>query len=162
MSQRIITFAALILALFIPSAAALGQGLSNDARGLPTVAPLIEEIDDTVVNISVVSERPAQLTPLFRNPFFQPFLPPPDELPPQRRMAARSAPRKGFARGLLHHPLGPCPGHHFAPKPSSSSSVGDSARTAMQPGLLSRCQTRLALLCDAPTLIILNPAAPQL
>jgi Do/DeqQ family serine protease len=90
MLQRIIAFAALILALFTPSAAALAQGVAQDARGLPTVAPLIEEIDDAVVNISVVSERPAQLTPLFRDPFFQPFLPAPDELPPQQRRSAGS------------------------------------------------------------------------
>ena len=55
-----------------------------DARGIPTIAPLIAAVDDAVVNIAVVSERPAQMTPLFRDPFFQPFLPPLNQTPPQR------------------------------------------------------------------------------
>jgi serine protease DegQ len=61
-----------------------------DARGIPTIAPLIDAVDDAVVNIAVVSERPAQMTPLFRDPFFQPFLPRLEELPPQRQMSAGS------------------------------------------------------------------------
>jgi len=84
------TFAALVAALVVVPLATLAQGIATDARGLPTIAPLIEEIDDAVVNISVISERPAQLTPLFRDPFFQPFLPPLDELPRQRQMSAGS------------------------------------------------------------------------
>ncbi|GAB4258415.1 MAG: DegQ family serine endoprotease [Pararhodobacter sp.] len=62
----------------------------QDPRGIPTIAPLIDAVDDAVVNIAVVSERPAQMTPLFRDPFFQPFLPPLDRLPPQRQMSAGS------------------------------------------------------------------------
>lgn len=61
-----------------------------DHRGIPTIAPLIDAVDDAVVNISVVSERAAQMTPLFRDPFFQPFLPPLDQMPPQRQMSAGS------------------------------------------------------------------------
>lgn len=61
-----------------------------DERGIPTIAPLIDAVDDAVVNIAVVSERPAQMTPLFRDPFFQPFLPPHEQLPPQRQMSAGS------------------------------------------------------------------------
>ena len=61
-----------------------------DERGIPTIAPLIDAVDDAVVNIAVVSERPAQMTPLFRDPFFQPFLPPLEQLPPQRQMSAGS------------------------------------------------------------------------
>ncbi len=61
-----------------------------DARGIPTIAPLIDEVDDAVVNIAVVSERLAQLTPLFRDPFFQPFLPPLEQMPQQRQMSAGS------------------------------------------------------------------------
>ncbi|WP_227272056.1 Do family serine endopeptidase [Roseobacter weihaiensis] len=61
-----------------------------DERGIPTIAPLIDAVDDAVVNIAVVSERPTQMTPLFRDPFFQPFLPPLEQLPPQRQMSAGS------------------------------------------------------------------------
>lgn len=61
-----------------------------DESGIPTIAPLIDAVDDAVVNIAVVSERPAQMTPLFRDPFFQPFVPPLEQLPPQRQMSAGS------------------------------------------------------------------------
>ncbi len=61
-----------------------------DSRGIPTIAPLIDAVDDAVVNISVVSERPAQTSPLFRDPFFQPFLPPLERLPQQRQVSAGS------------------------------------------------------------------------
>lgn len=78
-----------------------------DARGIPTVAPLIDAVDDAVVNIAVVSERPAQMTPLFRGPFFQPFLPPFEQMPPQRQMSAGSGvivdAREGYV--LTNNPL---------------------------------------------------------
>ena len=44
-----------------PVAAQVMNATPND-RGIPTIAPLI----DAVVNIAVVTERPAQLTPLVR------------------------------------------------------------------------------------------------
>jgi Do/DeqQ family serine protease len=86
-------FAVCVLALStLISVPVSGQVLSaqTDARGIPTIAPLIQAVDDAVVNISVISERPTQMTPLFRDPFFQPFLPPLDSLPPQRQMSAGS------------------------------------------------------------------------
>lgn len=61
-----------------------------DNRGIPTIAPLIDAVDDAVVNISVISERAAQTSPLFRDPFFQPFLPPLERLPQQRQVSAGS------------------------------------------------------------------------
>ncbi len=72
-----------------PSMAQIVTGDMDD-RGIPTIAPLIEAVDDAVVNISVVSDRPTQTSPLFRDPFFQPFLPPPEEVPQQRQMSAGS------------------------------------------------------------------------
>ncbi len=72
-----------------------------DERGIPTIAPLIDAVDDAVVNIAVVSERPAQMTPLFRDPFFQPFLPPLDQLPPQRQMSAGSGVIVDAAEGYV-------------------------------------------------------------
>ncbi|WP_136646382.1 Do family serine endopeptidase [Tabrizicola sp. YIM 78059] len=62
-----------------------------DARGIPTLAPVIGRVAEAVVNISVLSERPAATTPLFRDPFFAPFLPPvPPEGPVERQMSAGS------------------------------------------------------------------------
>lgn len=74
------------------SAPAMAQlaSVGADARGIPTIAPVIDAVDDAVVNIAVTSERPAQMTPLLRDPFFQPFLPPLEQMPPQRQMSAGS------------------------------------------------------------------------
>lgn len=82
----------LVFALGVATGPAAAQVATagTDARGIPTIAPLIDAVDDAVVNIAVVSERPAQMTPLFRDPFFPPFLPPPDRMPPQRQMSAGS------------------------------------------------------------------------
>ena len=81
-----------VLSISVAAGAASAQveALEPDERGIPTIAPLIDAVDDAVVNIAVVSERPAQMSPLFRDPFFQPFLPPLDQLPPQRQMSAGS------------------------------------------------------------------------
>lgn len=85
-----------LLILFMSLGIAVGPSVAqvttaeSDARGIPTIAPLIDAVDDAVVNIAVVSERAAQSTPLFRDPFFQPFLPPRDEIPPQRQLSAGS------------------------------------------------------------------------
>jgi serine protease DegQ len=83
------------LALWILTVAA-GPGLAQiatigpDARGIPTIAPLIDRVDDAVVSISVVTEQAMPLTPRFRDPFFQPFLPLPEHLPQQREISAGS------------------------------------------------------------------------
>ncbi len=81
----------LALALNVAPSGAETPLLAPDDRGIPTLAPVIAEIDDAVVNISVISERPAQLSPLYRDPYFAPFLPPvPPEGPVQRQMSAGS------------------------------------------------------------------------
>ncbi|MFP4405725.1 Do family serine endopeptidase [Rhodosalinus sp.] len=90
MFRRLALLAVLSLGIAPDPSAAQVPTAGADARGIPTIAPLIEAVDDAVVNIAVVSERPAQMTPLFRDPFFQPFLPPPGRLPPQRQMSAGS------------------------------------------------------------------------
>lgn len=86
-----IKFLVLVLAasLSTPVVAQLAS-VEADKRGIPTIAPVIDAVDDAVVNIAVTSERPAQITPLFRDPFFQPFLPPLEQMPPQRQMSAGS------------------------------------------------------------------------
>ncbi|SFD78369.1 Do family serine endopeptidase [Salipiger profundus] len=81
-----------VLSICVVARPAVAQiaAVEPDERGIPTIAPLIDAVDDAVVNIAVVSERPAQMTPLFRDPYFQPFLPPLEQLPPQRQMSAGS------------------------------------------------------------------------
>ena len=82
----------LVLSFGVGSGPAPSQVLAADPdeRGIPTIAPLIDAVDDAVVSIAVVSERHAQMTPLFRDPIFQPFLPQLEQLPPRRQMSAGS------------------------------------------------------------------------
>lgn len=90
MLGRLAAIVLLSLGLAAGPATAQIAAVEINERGIPTIAPLIAAVDDAVVNISVVSERPAQTTPLFRDPFFQPFLPSPEDMPPQRQMSAGS------------------------------------------------------------------------
>ena len=101
MRNRVAIFLLLIFgALGLPAAAQIPV-LQTDERGIPTIAPLIAAVDDAVVNIAVVSERPTQLSPLLRDPFFAPFLPPLDQLPRQRVMAAGSGVIVDAAKGYV-------------------------------------------------------------
>ena len=83
-STRLIraAFAALLLAVSL-SAHGAEPKLQTDARGLPTLAPLVNEVTPAVVNISVVSRAAPEDNPLFRDPFFRRFFNLPDK--PQRQ-----------------------------------------------------------------------------
>ncbi|MBC7132345.1 MAG: Do family serine endopeptidase [Roseovarius sp.] len=71
-----------------------------DDRGIPTLAPVVEQVAEAVVNISVLSERPTPMSPLFRDPFLAPFLPPLlPEGPVQRQMSAGSGVIVDASRG---------------------------------------------------------------
>ena len=101
MFARLFLIVLLPMAVAVAPAAAQVMTAETDARGIPTIAPLIDRVDDAVVNISVVSERPGQLPPLFRDPFFSPFLPPLDRMPPQRQMSAGSGVIVDAAEGYV-------------------------------------------------------------
>ncbi len=76
-----------------------------DSRGLPTLAPLVNEVTPTVVNISVVTCSPLEDNPLFRDPFFRRFFNLPDK-PQRQEQAAGSGVIIDAARGLIltnHH-----------------------------------------------------------
>jgi serine protease Do/serine protease DegQ len=60
--------------------------LQADPRGIPTLAPLVNEVTPAVVNISVVTRAPMEDNPLFRDPFFRRFFNLPDK--PQRQEQA--------------------------------------------------------------------------
>jgi Do/DeqQ family serine protease len=84
------------------SAAALAQPLpSTDARGLPTLAPLVNEVTPAVVNISVVTRAPMENNPLFRDPFFRRFFGVPERPQQQREQAAGSGVIIDAARGYV-------------------------------------------------------------
>lgn len=90
MPTRILFLCMVAIGLLVGPSTAQVVTTKSDARGIPTIAPLIDAVDDSVVNIAVVSERPAQMTPLFRDPFFQPFLPHLEQAPPRRQLSAGS------------------------------------------------------------------------
>ena len=79
--------AALGLALLAGAAPALAQYPAIDpARGVVTMAPLLERVTPAVVSVSVSSRVPAEENPLFRDPFFRRFFDLP-ERPAERRGA---------------------------------------------------------------------------
>jgi len=85
--------AALILVpvlLALPAPAQIPDAALIDERGIPTIAPMIDEIDDAVVSISTVASVPGAPPPFFRDPFFGPFRLPEGELPRERRRGAGS------------------------------------------------------------------------
>ena len=80
---------------------ALAQPLpTTDARGLPTLAPLVNEVTPAVVNISIVTRAPMENNPLFRDPFFRRFFGIPEQQQ-QREQAAGSGVIVDAARGYV-------------------------------------------------------------
>lgn len=102
----------IILISFGLSLAAFSGGVSaqvptqSDARGIPTIAPVIEDITDAVVNIAAESNRPMQLNPLFQDPLFREFFDLPDQLPDMQRASVGSGVIVDAAEGYVmtnHH-----------------------------------------------------------
>ncbi len=76
-----------------------------DSRGMPTLAPLVNEVTPAVVNISVVTRAPLEDNPLFRDPFFRRFFNLPDK-PQRQEQASGSGVIIDAARGHVitnHH-----------------------------------------------------------
>ena len=99
---RFASFAALLTALAGGPLAAQPQ---TDARGLPTLAPLVNEVTPAVVNISVITRSPLETNPLFADPFFRRFFELPDK-PQRQEQAAGSGVIVDAARGYVitnHH-----------------------------------------------------------
>ena len=94
----------IVLALLCPLAA-LGAAPVPEVRGLPTLAPIVNQVTPAVVNVSVVTRSPMEDNPLFRDPFFRRFFNLPDRLP-RREQAAGSGVIVDAARGYVltnHH-----------------------------------------------------------
>jgi serine protease Do/serine protease DegQ len=72
----------LILVLF-GSASPAGAASLTTRNGLPSLAPLVQQVTPAVVNISVISRVPVQQNPLFQDPFFRRFFNLPEQ--PQTR-----------------------------------------------------------------------------
>ena len=71
MFRKMLTVMAICVIASLTGAFATAQTYAEvDARGIPTIAPLLEDVTQSVVNIAVVSEQPVELNPLFNDPFF--------------------------------------------------------------------------------------------
>ncbi len=78
----------------------------SDTRGIPTIAPVIKEITDAVVNISAEADRPMQINPLLQDPLFRDFFDLPDQLPDMQRASVGSGVIIDAAEGFVltnHH-----------------------------------------------------------
>jgi serine protease Do/serine protease DegQ len=116
------SFSALVQAQVIPATLPAGSvattgattgattttGVTVDARGLPTLAPMLNQVTPAVVNISVLMRDPNENNPILRDPFFRRFFGVPDTPPggQARPQGAGSGVIIDAARGLVltnHH-----------------------------------------------------------
>ncbi len=91
---------ATIAAALLPAMAAAQAPVAPDSRGLPTLAPVVNQVTPAVVNISVVTRAPMEDNPLFRDPFFRRFFNLPDR-PQRKEQAAGSGVIVDAARGYV-------------------------------------------------------------
>lgn len=86
MSPRIAAFLAVVTGVLIVASPTLGQPAANlptDARGIPTLAPVLKPVLPGVVNIAVQGRIREEDNPLYQDPFFRRFFGVP-ERPPER------------------------------------------------------------------------------
>jgi serine protease Do/serine protease DegQ len=98
-------FARLLWAILLAPAAFAGAAVPVDSSGLPTLAPVVNQVTPAVVNISVITRAPMEDNPLFQDPFFRRFFNLP-ERPQKREQAAGSGVIVDAARGYVvtnHH-----------------------------------------------------------
>jgi len=98
-------FAFLLALVTSMGAASQAAQPATDARGMPTLAPLVNEVTPAVVNISVITRSPLESNPLFADPFFRRFFDLPDR-PQRQEQAAGSGVIVDAARGYVitnHH-----------------------------------------------------------
>jgi serine protease Do/serine protease DegQ len=78
----------------------------DPARGVWTLAPVVEPATQGVVNISVLQRRVGQANPLFNDPFFRRFFNLPDRPPPRQALSAGSGVIVDAGKGFVltnHH-----------------------------------------------------------
>ena len=74
------------LTLALPAGAGI-LPLSDGKGGIPSLAPLLQDVTPAVVNISVLTRSAIEDNPLFRDPFFRRFFNIPDQAARQERSA---------------------------------------------------------------------------
>lgn len=82
----------LILLLHLPSLVLAGLPVAVDGEKLPTLAPMLEQVTPSVVNIAT-SSMVVQHSPLFNDPFFRHFF----DVPQQRRERKKT----GLGSGVI-------------------------------------------------------------
>jgi serine protease Do/serine protease DegQ len=92
--------AALLLSLLLIAPPAAPAALPLDARGAPTLAPMLSQVTQAVVNISVVTRAPMEENPLFQDPLFRRFFNIPDR-PAREEQSAGSGVIVDRARGYV-------------------------------------------------------------
>ena len=91
-------------ALLAAALARAAMPIPSDARGLPTLAPIVAQVTPAVVNISVLVRDPTESNPLLQDPFFRRFFNVPEQ--PRGEQSAGSGVIVDAARGLVvtnHH-----------------------------------------------------------
>ena len=88
MTKSLNLFTALVvwLTLALPAGAGI-LPLSDGKGGIPSLAPLLQDVTPAVVNISVLTRSAIEDNPLFRDPFFRRFFNIPDQAARQERSA---------------------------------------------------------------------------
>ncbi|MCX7184333.1 MAG: Do family serine endopeptidase [Nitrosospira sp.] len=88
MTKSLNLFTALVvwLTLTLPAGAGI-LPLSDGKGGIPSLAPLLQDVTPAVVNISVLTRSAIEDNPLFRDPFFRRFFNIPDQAARQERSA---------------------------------------------------------------------------
>jgi Do/DeqQ family serine protease len=95
----------LAVLLFVAATGAGAHAAKPEARGMPSLAPLVEQVTPAVVNVSVITRSPLENNPLFQDPFFRRFFGLPDA-PSRQEQAAGSGVIVDAKRGYVltnHH-----------------------------------------------------------
>jgi Do/DeqQ family serine protease len=95
-----VTSVAPLLLLLLVAAPAAPAALPLNAKGMPTLAPMLAQVTPAVVNISVVTRAPMEDNPLFRDPLFRRFFNIPDR-PAREEQSAGSGVIVDRARGYV-------------------------------------------------------------
>ncbi len=105
-TRRISAAGAALLVLLPLAATPAAAQPAAEARGLPTLAPVVNQVTPAVVNVSVVTRTPMEDNPLFRDPFFRRFFNLPDRPQQRKEQAAGSGVIVDAGRGYVltnHH-----------------------------------------------------------
>src|SRR5215470_10148279 len=104
MNSSLARFLATLELAIVSGAAGAGISPVTTEGGVPTLAPLVEQVAPAVVNIAVLSRSPEQDNPMLQDPFFRRFFGLPEQSGPQ--IAAGSGVVVDAQRGYVltnHH-----------------------------------------------------------